>query len=193
MRKQLKKNANPKQEKNILFSKPVPSTYCVKTVRQKPWDNMPQPNPKVDPEAKSATKQPMLQKPTQKLEADMPSEMMPTQHVREHHHQQGAASQDQVADTPQDTSLDDTAINAEMVKLQITMETEKKERMERIEERRKKDEEKRVNKELEKSERFKKIEERKMQEEEKRSQGQDADRGGIMVEAGGGDDGGGGG
>ena len=133
------------------------------------WDNMPQPKPKANQEAETSIILKLLQKPIQKLEADMPSEMMPTQHVHEHHHQQGAASQDQVADTPQDTSLDDTAINAEMVKLQITMETEKTERMKRVEERRKKDEERRVTMESEKKERFKKKRREKVTRGSKRS------------------------
>jgi hypothetical protein len=74
---------------------------------------------------------------------------------------------------PPNTSLDDAAINAEMVKLQITLESEKTERMKRVEERRKKDEERRVTLESEKKERFEKIEERKLQEEEKRSLAED--------------------
>jgi hypothetical protein len=121
--KKLKKNSLKATKNVLLFSKPVPSKYCVKDERQKPWANMPQPNPKVNPEAsKSVTKQPMLQMPTQKLEADMPSETMPTEHGRDHHHHQGAANQDQKAVVPPNRDLDDAAINAEMVKMQITLE-----------------------------------------------------------------------
>ena len=123
---------------------------------------MPQPNPKVNPEAsKSVTKQPMLQMPTQKLEADMPSDTMPTEHGRDHHHLQGAANQDQKAVVPPNRDLDDAAINAEMVKMQITLKSEKTDRMKRVEARRKQDEERKVTLESEKRERFKKIEERR--------------------------------
>ena len=75
------KNANPKQEKNNLFIKNVPSNYCAKVDRQKLWDNMPQPKPKANQEAETSFILKSLQKPIQKLEADMPSEMMPTQKV----------------------------------------------------------------------------------------------------------------
>ena len=187
-------NATQKQEKKLLFSKPVPSIYCVKVDGQKLRDKMPQPNSKANlsnPEAKTAISQNLLQKPNQKLEAEMPSEMMPAEHGRahrhhqgadhepdHHHHQgaehgddhllhQGAANQDQVAVEPPD--LDDAAINAEMIKLQITLESEKTERMKRVEARRKQDEERKVTLESEKRERFEKIEERRLQDEERRS------------------------
>ena len=137
--KQIIKNCKPKAKK-LLICKPVPSPYCVKTVRQKPWDNIPQPNPKANSEAKPATKQPLLQKPTKKLEVDMPSEKQ----ERELHHHQGAASQDQMAVAPPHPDIDDAAINAEMVKLQITLESETTERLKRVEARRKQDEETKV-------------------------------------------------
>ena len=89
------------------------------------------------------------------------------EHGYDQHHHQGAANQDQVAVEPPD--LDDAAINAEMIKLQITLESEKTERMKRVEARRKQDEERKVTLESEKRERFGKIEERRLQDEERRS------------------------
>ena len=156
------------QSKTKLFNKPVPSTYCVKVDGQKLWDNMPQPNPKPNPEAEHAISQKLLQTPTQKLEANMPSEMMPTVHGRDHQHQQGAANPDQMAVLPPNPDLEDAAINAEMVKLQITLESEKTERFKRVEARRRKDEERKVTLESEKRERFKQLEVKQLQEEEQR-------------------------
>ena len=58
--------------------------------------------------------------------------------------------------------------NAEMVKLQITLESEKTERFKRVDARRRKDEERKVTLESEKRERFKQLEVKQLQEEEQR-------------------------
>ena len=77
---------NPKTKNSKIVNVPVP-IYVINS-RQKPRDKIPQPNPKTKPTWHEVTKQQMLQNPTPNFEAKMPSETIPAEDRRGHHHPQ---------------------------------------------------------------------------------------------------------
>jgi hypothetical protein len=92
-----KKQKKKKTSKNVN----VPVPIYVKDERQKLWAKMPQPNPKVDQEARhNATNHHMLQNPKLKLETIMPSERIHRVSQQGYQHHQGESRTAVMAVTP---------------------------------------------------------------------------------------------